>query len=77
MKNRNRKPVSPPESIMLASCKRWVLEFYKAEDGPTSVEYAITLSLIIVICISGIMPTGNNANATFKTVSSKLGSASS
>jgi len=62
---------------MLTRLTHWVREFCEREDGPTSVEYAITLSLIIVICISGIMPTGNNANATFKTVSSKLGSASS
>lgn len=62
---------------MLSCLKRWALDFYKAEDGPTSVEYAITLSLIIVICVSGIQSMGNNANATFKTVSGKLGSASS
>jgi Flp pilus assembly pilin Flp len=53
------------------------MEFYAAEDGPTSVEYAITLSLIAVICISAITELGHNSNQTFKTVSSKLGSASS
>jgi pilus assembly protein Flp/PilA len=62
---------------MLSCLKRWVLNLYAAEDGPTSVEYAITLSLIAVICISGVTSVGNNANQTFKTVSNKLGSASS
>lgn len=62
---------------MVSSLKRWVLKFYATEDGPTSVEYAITLSLIAVICISAITSLGKDANATFKTVSSKLGSASS
>lgn len=78
---KERHPVmAEPESNMLSRWTRWtrwVKKFCAEEDGPTSVEYAITLSLIIVICISGIMPTGNNANATFKTVSGKLGSASS
>jgi pilus assembly protein Flp/PilA len=62
---------------MLSRMKRIVLNFYAAEEGPTSVEYAITLSLIAVICISGVTSVGSHANTTFKTVSSKLGSASS
>ncbi len=62
---------------MLTRLKRWALNFYAAEDGPTSVEYAITLSLIATICISGVTSMGTHANQTFKTVSSKLGSASS
>ncbi len=62
---------------MLSRWKRRVMEFYTAEDGPTSVEYAITLSLIAVICISAITELGQNSNQTFKTVSSKLGSHSS
>lgn len=62
---------------MLAGLKRWAWRFCAAEDGPTSVEYAITLSLITVICISAITSVGSKANTTFKTVSSKLGSASS
>jgi pilus assembly protein Flp/PilA len=62
---------------MLSRIARKALEFLKREDGPTSVEYAITLSLIVVICLSAITSVGNNANTTFKTVSGKLGSASS
>jgi pilus assembly protein Flp/PilA len=54
-----------------------VMEFYKAEDGPTAVEYAVVLALIVVVCIGAIMTLGNNANATFKTVGGKVGSASS
>jgi pilus assembly protein Flp/PilA len=59
---------------------RWihsVMEFYKAEDGPTAVEYAVMLALIVVVCIGAITTLGNNANATFKTVGGKIGSASS
>jgi Flp pilus assembly pilin Flp len=62
---------------MVKDLSRWVLEFYRREDGPTSVEYAINLALIGLFCISTIQSLGQNANKTFNTVSSKLGSASS
>lgn len=35
------------------------------------------LVLIIVVCLTAISTLGNNANTTFKTLSTKLGSASS
>jgi pilus assembly protein Flp/PilA len=40
----------------------------KAEDGPTAVEYAVMLALIIVVCIGAITTLGNNANSTFSNV---------
>ena len=51
--------------------------FLKAEDGPTAVEYAVMLALIIVVCLAAITTLGQNANSTFTTVGSKIGSASS
>jgi pilus assembly protein Flp/PilA len=54
-----------------------VVHFIKAEDGPTAVEYAVMLALIIVVCVGAITTLGNDANATFKTVGNKIGSASS
>lgn len=42
-----------------------VQRFLVAEDGPTAVEYAVMLALIIVVCIGAITTIGNNANATF------------
>jgi pilus assembly protein Flp/PilA len=62
---------------MLSRCKRWLQEIYRNEDGPTAVEYAVMLALIIVVCLTAIQALGTNANNTFKTLSSKLGSASS
>jgi len=35
------------------------------EDGPTAVEYAVMLALIIVVCVAAITALGTNANATF------------
>jgi pilus assembly protein Flp/PilA len=54
-----------------------VVNFLKAEDGPTAVEYAVMLALIIVVCITAITTLGSNANNTFSYVGSKIGGASS
>ena len=62
---------------MVANWTRCLVEFCQREDGPTAVEYAVMLALIIVVCLTAISALGNNANNTFKTIGSKLGSASS
>jgi pilus assembly protein Flp/PilA len=54
-----------------------VVNFVKREDGPTAVEYAVMLALIIVVCLAAITTLGQNANSTFTTVGNKIGSASS
>jgi pilus assembly protein Flp/PilA len=53
-----------------------VVSFLKREDGPTAVEYAVMLALIIVVCITAITTLGTKANATFNTVANQLGAAS-
>jgi pilus assembly protein Flp/PilA len=50
--------------------------FLSAEDGPTAVEYAVMLALIIVVCLIAITALGTNANQTFTTVSNAVGGAS-
>ena len=45
-----------------------LVEFLKKEDGPTAVEYAVMLALIIVVCIAAITTLGSNANNTFSSV---------
>ena len=49
-----------------------VVSFLQAEDGPTAVEYAVMLALIIVVCITAITTLGSNANNTFSYVGSKI-----
>ncbi len=46
-----------------------ILGFFKREDGPTAVEYAVMLALIIVVCLVAITALGSNANAVFSDVS--------
>ena len=62
---------------MLKKFATQVCAFLKAEDGPTAVEYAVMLALIIVVCITAITTLGTNANNTFSYVGTKVGSAGS
>jgi pilus assembly protein Flp/PilA len=49
-----------------------VQRFLKSEDGPTAVEYAVMLSLIIVICLTAVRTVGNNARTTFTSVAGQI-----
>jgi pilus assembly protein Flp/PilA len=49
-----------------------VQRFLVSEDGPTAVEYAVMLALIIIVCLTAIQAIGTNANATFNSVAAKL-----
>jgi pilus assembly protein Flp/PilA len=53
------------------------LRFLNDESGPTAVEYAVMLALIVVVCITAITTLGTNANNTFSYVGTKVGGASS
>ena len=53
-----------------------VVRFLKGEEGPTAVEYAVMLALIIVVCIAAITTLGSNANSTFQAVGNAIGSSS-
>lgn len=47
--------------------------FLCEEDGPTAVEYAVMLALIIVVCLISITALGTNANNTFSYVGQRVG----
>jgi pilus assembly protein Flp/PilA len=49
-----------------------LFQFVKDEDGPTAVEYAVMLALIIVVCITAITTLGSNANNTFSYVGTQI-----
>jgi len=53
-----------------------VVSFLKNEDGPTAVEYAVMLALIIVVCIAAIGTLGSNASNTFNLVANDINSTS-
>ena len=49
-----------------------VKRFVNNEDGPTAVEYAVMLALIIMLCIVVIRQVGTSASQTFSTVDSAI-----
>ena len=53
-----------------------LVNFLRDEDGPTAVEYAVMLVLIIVVCIAAITALGSNANNTFSYVGTQVGKTS-
>jgi pilus assembly protein Flp/PilA len=55
-------------SQVFASVRR----FLRDEDGPTAVEYAVMLALIIVVCLTAIQAVGTNANNKFNAVKNAL-----
>jgi pilus assembly protein Flp/PilA len=44
---------------------RLVLAFLENEDGPTAVEYAVMLALIIAVCVGAITTLGNNTKSVY------------
>jgi pilus assembly protein Flp/PilA len=53
-----------------------ISHFLASEDGPTAVEYAVMLALILVACITIITTLGTSISSTFGTVNSSLGGSS-
>ncbi|GAB5441968.1 MAG: hypothetical protein Fues2KO_23170 [Fuerstiella sp.] len=49
-----------------------VKKFLVSEDGPTAVEYAVMLALIIVVCLAAISTIGEAANSKFQDVGNYL-----
>ena len=49
--------------------KSVVGNFLKQEDGPTAVEYAIMLALIVLVCVAAIVSVGESARGVFQAVS--------
>ena len=47
--------------------------FLVSEDGPTAVEYAVMLALIVIVCLTAINSLGTNAKTTFTNVANSIG----
>ena len=50
--------------------------FLVSDDGPTAVEYAVMLALIVIVCLAAIGTIGTNANTTFTNVANSIGTVS-
>jgi pilus assembly protein Flp/PilA len=54
---------------MLSKMKQAVVNFVRREDGPTAVEYAVMLALILIVCIISVTSLGTNTNKAFNKAS--------
>ena len=50
----------------------WLHRFLKEEDGPSAVEYAVMLALIIVVCLVAITSVGSSASSMWGSNESNL-----
>ncbi len=71
VRERHRSRHSREDRVMLVSIKK----FLKSEDGPTAVEYAVMLALIVIVCLTAVKAVGTNANATFDAIGDDLSTA--
>jgi pilus assembly protein Flp/PilA len=56
----------------MKSISQKVQRFLVAEDGPTAVEYAVMLALIVIVCLTAISAVGTKASSTFSGVAATL-----
>jgi pilus assembly protein Flp/PilA len=49
-----------------------IKKFIVSEDGPTAVEYAVMLALIVVVCLAAISTLGESANSKFEEIGNYL-----
>jgi pilus assembly protein Flp/PilA len=54
----------------------WIARLVSRDDGPTAVEYAVMLGLIIIVCITAIQAVAVYPKAQFNTVANSIGSGS-
>ena len=67
--------MSYPSEEDMKSIVSKVQRFLKSEDGPTAVEYAIMLALIVIVCLTAIQAVGTNASAAFNDIANDLNAA--
>lgn len=56
----------------MSRARACIKQFLVSEDGPTAVEYAVMLALIIVVCLAAVSTVGSNANGKFNKVRTYL-----
>ncbi|HEV3415291.1 MAG TPA: Flp family type IVb pilin [Pirellulales bacterium] len=52
--------------------RRILFNFWRAEDGPTAVEYAVMMALVVAVCLSAISVVGSKTKTTFNNVANSI-----
>jgi pilus assembly protein Flp/PilA len=60
------------ETSAIMKLPRYLLDFVIGEEGPTAVEYAVMLALIVAVCFVAINSIGNNTDETMEIVSGAI-----
>ena len=61
---------------MMSQLAGSLVAFLKDEEGPTAVEYAVMLALIVVVCVASITLLGTNSSTTYQKVATSIKSGS-
>lgn len=56
---------------MTTLCEK-IVRFVKSEEGPTAVEYAVMVALIIVVAIGAITTLGTSVSSTFNATATSI-----
>jgi len=56
----------------MKSLAKKMQRFLVSEDGPTAVEYAVMLALIVIVCLTAISAIGTSASSTFRDIANSL-----
>jgi len=54
-----------------------IQRFVRSEDGPTAVEYAVMVALIVLVCFASIQSIGTNTAPVFQRTAQSLGTSGS
>ena len=57
----------------MKSLAQKVQRFLVSEDGPTAVEYAVMLALIVIVCLTAISSVGTKTSTTFTRIAASMG----
>jgi len=58
---------------MWQKLRKAAVRFIVGEEGPTSIEYAVLLALIIVACVAAVQFLGEQTNEAFMDVADNVG----
>ncbi len=61
--------------MFIGRTKKLLSRFWADESGPTAVEYAVIIALIIVVCISAVSSLSTATRASLDASSSAIGGA--
>jgi pilus assembly protein Flp/PilA len=67
----DRGGLTPKKEFLMKALTSKVRRFLASEDGPTAVEYAVMLALILVVCIGIIASLGTTVSSTFSVINTK------